>query len=172
MPKKYIDDQGNEVELLTPEEQQAEIDKKAAELLKTKTSEKKEEENKEDKTPSLDEINRTLADIKNSQAQEEREWFNDTVGQFIDTNDAELVKKVDHYFNLVKQDKTKSKKELIEDAIILATKKPISPLNSVLGYNKNSGVPGSKTDGDEAAQISKKFKEIPLPPGFTLSKKQ
>ena len=163
MPKKYIDEDGNDVELLTPEEQQAEIEKKAAELAGSKKVEEKVEEKKDEpKIPTLDEINKILEPIKKATDDLTSDWFNSNVGNFIDEKNEEEKKQVDYWFNLLKSQGVK-KEEALENAIMLVTKKPLTPLNGVMGYNKTSGVPKSKTDEGEMGEIKKIFNQFPTP---------
>lgn len=168
MPKKYIDDEGNEVELLTPEEQTAEIKKLAVELAGTKKEElpaPKVEDKKVDetpKTPTLEEIEQIIAPIKQAQEDIGKDWFNTNVNNFIDEKNEEEKKQVDYWFNLLKK-QGQTKEQALESAVMLVTKKPLTPLNGVVGYNKNSSVPKSNSNDSELGEIKKLYDKFPAP---------
>jgi len=170
MPKKYTDEAGNEVELLTKEEQQAEIDKKVAELT-VKKEEVVAEKKEVTTTPSLEDIDKELSVIKQTfvkkEQDEKEEWFNEQVSGVLDNE--EDKKKVRQYFDILEKKPETSKKVALADALTLVTRKNISPFNGVTNYNQNSSVPGAEKEGDELTKLKNKFNSS-LPPGFRPKK--
>jgi hypothetical protein len=171
MPKTYIDEDGKEVELQTPEEIQADIDAKVAAAIEAqKKEEPKKEEKKDDDDDvlSLEDTNKLLNDLKKTVEEERKqkldEWFDETLSPVIE--DDEEKEKVRQYFDLLKTN-GKSDKDALADALLLTTKKNINPFNGVTKYNGNSGIPKSEVKADE---ITEKFNSL-MPKGWSAEKK-